>query len=60
MSDVLSDLRSAVEKAAASLGGTPKAPPALERPRQADHGDYATNAAMLLTKALGRPPREMA
>ena len=60
MSDVLSDLRSAVEEAAASLGGTPKAPPALERPRQADHGDYATNAAMLLTKALGRPPRDIA
>ncbi len=60
MSDALSDLRTAVDRAAASLGGTPKAPPALERPRQAGHGDYATNAAMGLTKALGRPPREIA
>ncbi|MCW3010944.1 MAG: arginine--tRNA ligase [Solirubrobacterales bacterium] len=60
MSDALSDLRASVDRAAAALGGTPKAPPALERPKQAGHGDYATNAAMLLTKALGRPPRDVA
>lgn len=60
MSNALSDLRAAVDRAAAALGGTPKAPPALERPKQADHGDYATNAAMLLTKGLGRPPRDIA
>ena len=60
MSDALSDLRAAVDRAAAALGGTPKAPPVLERPKQAGHGDYATNAAMLLTKALGRPPRVIA
>jgi arginyl-tRNA synthetase len=60
MSDALRDLRASVDRAAASLGGTPKAPPALERPKQAGHGDYATNAAMLLTKALGRPPRDIA
>ncbi len=60
MTDALSELRGAVDRAAASLGGTPKAPPALERPKQAGHGDYATNAAMLLTKALGRPPRDIA
>jgi len=60
VSDALSDLRASVERAAAALGGTPKAAPALERPRQAEHGDYATNAAMLLTKALGRPPRDLA
>ncbi len=60
MSDALSDLRGAVDRAAAALGGTPKSPPALERPKQAGHGDYATNAAMLLTKGLGRPPRDIA
>jgi len=32
----------------------------LERPRQAEHGDYATNAAMLLAKTAGAPPREVA
>jgi arginyl-tRNA synthetase len=32
----------------------------LEVPRQAGHGDFATNAAMLLAKRLRRPPRELA
>jgi arginyl-tRNA synthetase len=56
----LDDLRAAVGRAAASLGAQPKAPPTLERPRQAGHGDYATNAAMLLAGALKAPPREIA
>ncbi|MBA2347502.1 MAG: arginine--tRNA ligase, partial [Solirubrobacterales bacterium] len=60
MNDALQELRSAVEQAAAGLGGETKAPPTLERPKHADHGDYATNAAMLLTKSLKRPPREIA
>jgi len=32
----------------------------LERPKQARYGDYATNAALQLAKALKRPPRELA
>jgi arginyl-tRNA synthetase len=32
----------------------------LEVPRQKGHGDFATNAAMLLAKQLRRPPREIA
>ena len=38
------------------------APPAivLERPKQAQHGDYATNVALQLAKALKRNPRELA
>jgi arginyl-tRNA synthetase len=32
----------------------------LEAPRNPDHGDFATNAALLLAKALRRPPREIA
>jgi arginyl-tRNA synthetase len=31
-----------------------------EVPRQAAHGDYASNAALLLAKASGRPPRQLA
>ncbi|MEA2307218.1 MAG: arginyl-tRNA synthetase [Solirubrobacteraceae bacterium] len=54
------DLRAAVLRAAASLGAEPKSPPTLERPRQAEHGDYATNAAMLLAGQLKAPPREIA
>ena len=60
MSDALQELRAAVEQAAAGLGGETKALPTLERPKQAEHGDYATNAAMLLKKSLQRPPREIA
>jgi arginyl-tRNA synthetase len=32
----------------------------LERPRQSSHGDFACNAAMQLSKALKRNPREVA
>jgi arginyl-tRNA synthetase len=32
----------------------------LERPKNRDHGDYATNAALQLAKPAGRPPREVA
>ncbi|HWI22464.1 MAG TPA: arginine--tRNA ligase [Baekduia sp.] len=52
-------LRSAVQRAVLTLG-QPAAAPTLERPKQADHGDFSTNAAMLLAKPLGRPPREIA
>jgi arginyl-tRNA synthetase len=32
----------------------------VERPKRAEHGDLATNVAMVLTKKLGRPPRAIA
>lgn len=32
----------------------------VEPPRDASHGDVATNAAMLLAKSLGRKPRDLA
>lgn len=35
-------------------------PVALERPRNPDHGDWATNVALTLAKPLGRPPRQIA
>jgi arginyl-tRNA synthetase len=40
----------------ASTGGV--AP--IEVPRVLDHGDYATNLALLVAKDAGRPPREIA
>jgi arginyl-tRNA synthetase len=42
--------------------GDEDAPPeaALEVPRQAEHGDFSTNAAMLLAKRLRKPPRAIA
>ncbi len=32
----------------------------VERPKVRAHGDYATNVALILAKAAGRPPREVA
>ena len=32
----------------------------VERPKHREHGDYATNSALRLAKASGRPPREIA
>lgn len=32
----------------------------VERPRQREHGDWATNVAMQLARQAGRPPREVA
>ncbi len=57
----LEELRAAVETAVAAVhpgdgGGRPN----LDRPPNADFGDYSTNAAMLLAPVVGRPPREVA
>ena len=35
-------------------------PFSVERPKRPEHGDLATNAPMVLTKKLGRPPRAIA
>ncbi|HEX5865290.1 MAG TPA: arginine--tRNA ligase, partial [Casimicrobiaceae bacterium] len=40
--------------------GQPVPPFSLERPKQAQHGDYASNAALQLGKSLKRNPRELA
>lgn len=44
------------------LGGDTTAVPVvgIERPRNPDHGDYATNAAMQAGKRVGLAPRELA
>jgi arginyl-tRNA synthetase len=33
---------------------------AVERPKQREHGDYATNIALVLAKPAGKPPRAVA
>ncbi len=40
--------------------GQPVPPLSLERPKQAEHGDYSSNVALQLAKALKRNPRELA
>ncbi|HEX7466792.1 MAG TPA: arginine--tRNA ligase, partial [Usitatibacter sp.] len=32
----------------------------LDRPKNAEHGDFATNVALQLAKRVGRKPREVA
>jgi len=60
VADPVKELGEAVLAAAADLGATPKKRPTLERPPQADLGDYSSNAAMLLAGALKSPPRDVA
>jgi arginyl-tRNA synthetase len=53
-------LTEAVRTALANAG-LPDAPTCLwEVPRQAEHGDYATNVAMVLARTARRPPRAVA
>ncbi len=65
MIDPVSQLRTALGAATTAVGGSggeTNAPvrTKLERPKRADQGDYATNAAMLLAPRLGASPREIA
>ncbi|HET9383548.1 MAG TPA: arginine--tRNA ligase [Gemmatimonadales bacterium] len=52
-------IREALLQAASRLGA-PNAEVALERPRDPDHGDLATNLALTLAKTLGQKPRAIA
>ena len=47
-----------LEQIAARLGGDVRVQ--LERPRNPEHGDFATNLALVLGGRLGRPPRNVA
>ena len=53
-------LSDAVGRLAARISETVGADVELERPKDASHGDFATNAALRSAKAAGRPPRELA
>src|SRR6266481_3131114 len=55
----LETVRAALAKAASGLGA-PDVEVALERPRDATHGDLATNLALTLAKMLGQKPRAIA
>ncbi len=50
-------LQTALKSVAPELAATPIL---LERPKQASHGDFATNLALQLAKPLKRNPRELA
>jgi arginyl-tRNA synthetase len=53
-------LTEGVSSALAAAGLPPAPDCGWEVPRQAEHGDYATNAAMTLARAARRPPRQIA
>ncbi len=56
---VLRDLDRRI-RAALAAAGLPEADPDLEKPKQADHGDWATTVALRLAKPAKRNPREIA
>ncbi len=62
----IDELRTAIARSLATvLAGADVALPAeeqivVERPKSRDHGDYATNIALVLAKKVGRNPRELA
>ena len=52
-------LRGALRDALADAD-LPVVEPELSRPRQREHGDWATNVALQLAKRVGQPPRQVA
>ncbi len=63
MKETLQNLVRAAVEALRADGGLPPEATAnfvVERTKSRDHGDFATNAALLLAKAAGRKPRELA
>ncbi len=56
---VLADLDARL-RAALVAAGLPEADPDLEKPKQADHGDWATTVALRLAKPARRSPRDIA
>ena len=53
-------LRAELTRAACSLGAPEAIEPQLDRPRDPEFGDWATNLAMVLAKPLGKRPRDLA
>ena len=53
-------LRAELVRSARALGAPEGVAPVLERPRDPSHGDWASNLAMTLAKALGKKPAEIA
>jgi arginyl-tRNA synthetase len=53
-------IRAEIATAARALGAPDGFEPTVERPRDPSFGDWATNAAMVLAKPLGKRPRDLA
>lgn len=53
-------LQAEIERALREMGVQRPVPVALERPRNPEHGDWATNVALTLAKPLRKAPRQIA
>ncbi len=53
-------IRAELGRIARELGAPDGIEPLLERPREAAHGDWATNVAMILARPLKQKPRDIA
>lgn len=53
-------LRAEIERAVREMGADASVEVVLERPRNPEHGDFATNVAMALARPLRRGPRQIA
>ncbi len=53
-------LQAEIRRVVREMGADGEHPVALERPRNPDHGDWATNVALTLAKPLKRAPRQIA
>jgi arginyl-tRNA synthetase len=53
-------LRTEIERAVREMGADASVEVVLERPRNPEHGDFATNVAMALARPLRRGPRQIA
>jgi arginyl-tRNA synthetase len=63
MSSLYESLKASVCQVVRSIdadGGIPEVAFALEQPKDANHGEFSTNVAMILSKHLRRSPREVA
>ncbi|MEX0853013.1 MAG: arginine--tRNA ligase [Bauldia sp.] len=58
--DFTARIKETIHRVAGDVDAADLARVTVEPPRDAAHGDLATNAAMVLAKALGSPPRELA
>ena len=56
----VSKLQREIERVLGEMGVEGEVPVTLERPRNPEHGDWATNVAMTLARPLRRAPRQIA
>ncbi len=58
--DPVTTLQKTITQVARAFAGEESIEPSLEVPPKAELGDYSSNAAMLMARSLGRPPRDIA